>query len=393
MNVYLLLLKYILGSLKLKLHGEFCERFLNLLASNNISFWNVQKKKSNFYIEVYKKDILKIKKLRRKTLVHINIVEKNGAFKIFNKYKGRYGIIAGAISFLLIINFMSNRTWVIKVTGNVKNSEAEIIYALENLGVSAGIKTNKINTDILKQRLILNLDNVSWASLNKQSSVLEVNIKEYDEEKPNYDEPCNIIALCDGIISEIKVNIGLCEVKSGQTVKAGQLLVSGIISDSGSNKAVHSIGEIYAFVPDTFKTEINKTGKRKAFTGDLIKKNTVEIFNFKLPLFLNSPKNNVDIETKTKNVTFFKRQLPIKIHTKVYKPYKNEEFIVLSSEVLSIAEERLKLKMEEENAKNYEIISCDVRETENSYVYTAKIRKTIDIAKQENLKINDEILK
>ena len=78
---------------------------------------------------------------------------------------------------------------------------------------------------------------------------------------------------------------------------------------------------------------------------------------------------------------------------KSIKSYKIEKYSVLSNEVLTLAEEQLRIKMEEEKAKNYEVISCNVQETKNSYIYTAKIRKTINIAKQENLKINDEILK
>jgi hypothetical protein len=127
------------------------------------------------------------------------------------------------------------------------------------------------------------------------------------------------------------------------------------------------------------------------YANEQIHKNTVEIFNFELPLFLSVPKENCDIELKTKNLCFYKRQLPIKVRTSVYKPYVNEKYSVMPNEVLSVGEERLKVKMSEQNAKNYEIISCNVQENENSYIYTAKIRKTIDIAKKEILKINEEI--
>ena len=390
MNFLILFFKYLLGTLTLELHGEFCERFLNILAANKITFWNVLKKKDKFYIEIYKKDILKIKKLRRKTLVKVKIKNKKGAFKIFRRYKYRYGVLVGGFCVFLILNYMSNRTWLIKVNGNNINSETEILSALNDLGVYCGIKTNKINTDILKQRLILSFDNISWASINKQASVLEVNIKEYENEKPNYQEPSNIVALCDGIISEIKVNIGSCEVKLGQTVKKGQLLVSGIISDSGSNSAVHSTGEIYAFVPENFTTEIEKYNNEKVYLDNEIKKRKLEIFNFNFPLFLNLPNGTCDTVVVSKNISFFKRVLPIKVITTTYKPYKNEVSTVLSNQVLNIAEERLKEKMKNENAKNFEILSCKVTEKEESFVYSAKIRKTINIAQQEILKINDE---
>ncbi len=390
MKVFFFVIKYLLGTIRLELKGEFCERFLNILAVNKIMFWSVYKRKDAFYIQIYKKDLLKVKKLRRKTLIKIKIVKKFGAFKLAHKYKNRYGILVGAVCFILILNFMSNRTWVFKITGNIENKESEIIATLNELGVYIGIKTKDINTDVLKQRLILSYDNLSWASLNKQASVLEVNLKEYDSQTLNEEEPCNIVALTDGIIAEVKVNMGLAEVKTGQTVKKGQLLVSGIISDSGNKKAVRAAAEIYAFVPDVFKTEILKQDNIKIYSEDVIKKRTVEVFGIKLPLFLNIPKTDCDIEKSVNNVKFFKKQLPIRIHTTTYKPYKTKQIEIVTNEVLNIAEERLKAEMDILKVKNYEIISCDVVETEKSFIYSARIRKTIDIAQTQKLKIIDE---
>ena len=58
MNVFIVLYRYFLGTLKIKISGDFAERFFNVLAADRIRFWNIEKKNDYFYVCILKKDML-----------------------------------------------------------------------------------------------------------------------------------------------------------------------------------------------------------------------------------------------------------------------------------------------------------------------------------------------
>ena len=285
MNLISRMFLYLLGTLTLRLSGEYCERLLNVLAFHNISFWKPVRKKEFFYITVMRKDIKAIRILRRNTGVQVKIVKKSGFPLVYNKYKHRYGLIVGLMLFIVLINFMSARMWMIKVNGNINVAEEEINYFFETRGVYPGISMNKINSDILKQQLIMSFKNIAWASVNKQGSVIEVNITEFTPEYES-NSPCNIISKYDAVIKKIDVSKGTVNVKIGDTVSENQILVSGVVGYGAGNSFVHSKGKIIAEVRLTETIKINKNQEFSTPTGYKNKRYLLDIMSMKLPLYL-----------------------------------------------------------------------------------------------------------
>lgn len=390
MNMFIKLYNYFCGTIQIEIFGEFSERFLNILAAEKIKFWKVKKINEYIYVECYKKDILKIKKLRRKAFVTVKIISKFGFPLVLNKYKNRYGIAVGIALFFILLLIFSNHLWVINVNGNKDINSKEVINSLYSLNVTEGMKLSKIDTDVLKQKLILSSDNISWASLNIEGCVLNVNISEFNDSFTFDNPPCNLIALSDGIITKMNIHSGNYVVRIGQTVTKGQVLVSGITTEKGVNSFIHSSGEIFASVPDTVNITVNKTFNYKSSTGEHKNKFFVKIFNCYIPLNFGDFYGNFNETFSAKEIHLFGEKIPIKIikHSAIY--IENKQKQMNYEEAYNYALKELEEKLKNQKAIDYRILNTKNKNTNDEFLFTFNIRKTVDIAKKEYFKIIDE---
>ena len=148
--------------------------------------------------------------------------------------------------------------WDINVTGQEGLSEKEILKTLEGYGLYMGSYIPNINTARLENELVIDTDELSYASINLRGTVAEVVVRERKErDVENISVPSNLVASCDGQIEAIEVRGGVPTVKKGQIVKKGQLLVSGVIdSRAVGYRLVRARGEVYARISRSFTAEI-----------------------------------------------------------------------------------------------------------------------------------------
>lgn len=368
MNLLSRFFLYFLGTIRLRINGEYCERFLNILAANSISFWNPNVKKGVFYITVLRKDIKKIRFLRKNIGVKIKIVKKNGFPLIINKYKYRYGLIIGAILFIVSLNILQKGMWNIKVNGNEKIKDIEIIEFLNNNNVNYGKIMKNIDTDILKQKLLLSFDNIAWASLNKQGSVLEVNITEFESENTSK-TPYNIVAECDGVIKHIKVSTGSVNVKLGDTVVKNQVLVSGIINYGYGNSFVEPKGKILAEIKADKVIKISKKQNNKIYTGSIKNNYSVEIMGLKIPLYIKNEKNKYETVNSVRKLNFFGGEIPIKIYNDKYVFFNETTFEIDSAVAQEMAYKSLVDEFNNIDADNVNIQLYNFSEKDGYYIF------------------------
>jgi len=159
-------------------------------------------------------------------------------------------LAVGMVLFLMIIYGFSSFIWSVEVQGTESVNPQKLLNELESLGVKPGVFKPNIDTMSIENQLIIDLPEISWASLELRGSRAILRVKESVLPPPiiDKDTPCNIVAAKDGIIDKMIVLDGQAVAKEGQTVRKGQLLVSGIIdhSDTIGVRYVHSMGQIIA---------------------------------------------------------------------------------------------------------------------------------------------------
>ncbi len=174
--------------------------------------------------------------------------------------------------------------------GNSTIDNDYILKAFEKHGVKVGAKISDIDAKDTAQLVVGEIENLSWAAVNRKGSVIVIEVREKVIAPKIYDDktPTNVVAKDDGVIMSIDVLYGTEETKPGWAVTKGDLLISGVVSHAdGKEVFIHADGYVKALVK-----------KSEKFTEDNISlhslknekvRNSVFFFGIKIPLGLKTP--------------------------------------------------------------------------------------------------------
>ena len=158
-----LLMKIILGYVRIEVEGYYIERFINLCTSRKILIWNLKRECGvKVLLNIGIKDFKKISDIAKRTKCKVRIKEKKGVPFLLYRYKKRK-IFAVFLLIVLIILFISSRyIWNIEILFQDNQVIENLDKDLEILGLKPGIAKNKIDTDKIINDIRLNRSDVAW---------------------------------------------------------------------------------------------------------------------------------------------------------------------------------------------------------------------------------------
>jgi len=297
---------YIKGYVIIFVEGYFLEKFVNICTRRQIFIWDIKKKKnSTMTMKVSTKGFKMLRPIARKTGCRVRIKKKRGVPFIVHRYKRRKTFIAGAILFVFLFYFMSSFVWSIEVEGNEKLATEVIMDKVYELGVKPGVLKYRVDPNDVASTLMFDINELSWASVVVKGTKVKIEVAE-GVEKPKLvrkDSPCDIVASKDGVIKSIFVKSGLEGVKVGETVKEGQVLISGTVpvkNQEDNPRILHAIGDVTARTWYDAKETVETKVFEKVRTGRKKDNLSLVLFSKKIDLFhRNSPfgeYDKVDIE-------------------------------------------------------------------------------------------------
>ncbi len=269
-----------------------------------------------------------------------------GAFK---RTKYKKGIMIGAIIGLLMIVFSSFLVWDIRIEGNSALPEAAVIYSLSEAGFSIGDIWSEKDLSAIEAKLLLFRDDISWVNINRRGSVAYVEIRERGKSEDEQDGESsgvagfsNIVASKAGVVEEITVNSGMAAVSVGDVVKAGDILIMGVLPEEAGGGFCKAEGRVYARVYDSVCTEVSKKQEYFEISSRKINKISLKFFKFNINIFKRYGKvpDDCDIIEQTDPISLFDRAaLPASItierrvnYKKAFKSLGDDELVSISSQ-------------------------------------------------------------
>lgn len=381
--------RFLRGYIKIAIIGDYTEKALNLCAANKISFWNSKIIKNGIETCIFIKDFSALRNIMRGSKLRVHILEKRGLPIKLYKNRKRYGLYIGAVWLFIFLKFMSGFIWIIDVEGNNKTETYDILSACKKIGITEGIKKDSINPKIKREELLLEIDTLAWAALNIEGSRLTVNVSEI-EPRPNSDaSPTNLLASADGIIKRIDITSGNCLVKTGDTVKKGDVLVSGIIETALGTRFVKSSGSIIAETTRSLTAEQNYTYIKEYETGKIRHRSVLELFTLKIPLYLGNVTEDYNEEQKINNLKLFENTLPIKIYRKEFRIKRKEKITLNDTEISSLLKENIEKQLAEKGVKDYTLVSEKTEPTDNGIKTEVLVKSTENIAESSKILISE----
>lgn len=383
--------RFFAGYLTITFCGEKAEEILNAAAKNHIELWNLRCRKGEITGNISIKKFRRLRIAKRGIKCRIKIIKKTGFTFYINRYVNRAGFFVGIVLFFLLLELLSNFIWIINVEGNINISNSEILNSCKEIGIKECMPKRKINNKYDAQRLLLCKKELAWASLNVEGCVLTVNLSEAEiTDKESRKLPSNLKASFEGEINKIDINSGNAVIKVGDTVSKGDLLVSGIVERLSSTIFVHSDGEIIASTTRVFSAQGDFSQKVKYEKGNIIKRNAIEIFNLKIPLFFGTVKGDHKVEKKVKNLKLFDKNIPLRIATERITQIAEKNVTYDEAALTEILYSDIQKQIQELNPIKFEEYNREVIPTDSGILLKITYKCEENIATQEKILLSTE---
>ena len=266
------------GYVLIQVRGNQLERFLNLCENQGIGFHNIELCNSNEFTAILSvSDFFQLQPARRKTQVHIRILEKSGFSFFLKKGLRRKAFFAGLLGGILILLFFHSHIWQIRISGNRMYSTPEILKFLDREGISPGIASKNVSCSLIADLLRKQYPNITWAAARKNGTELLLTIQEGipEPEAVKENEICDLVAEETGTVVKMVTRSGYPKVRPGDTCERGDTLVLGtfpILNDAQETvryEQVHADADIYIERQIPYYREYPLSRKEKVFSGEV----------------------------------------------------------------------------------------------------------------------------
>jgi len=264
------LVRKLLGYVVLRVNGASPETAANRLARARIPFWGFRKPDEfTCLLCVRRRDGPRALALLRRAQLDAALAGEYGAPRALRFLKRRRLFLLLAFASLAAVFTMTRFVWFLRVEGNVSVPSEQILRELADLGVGFGTPCSSIVPQDLKNRMLVRIPALGWLTVNRAGGVATVVVREREPAAKIADRltPTNLIASRAGLLTDVSVLSGYPACEKGQTVRAGQLLVSGYADYGCCTHACRAIAEVYArtWRPQNVLTP-DEYG-RKSYTG------------------------------------------------------------------------------------------------------------------------------
>ena len=333
--------------------------------------------------------------LAEKNGIVFTLVKARGLPVLFSGYLKRYGLIAGVLAGLAVMVVSQLFVWSISIAGNDKVPKSEILSALGQCGVKVGAFIPPIDSYEKANEFLMICRDISSCTVSIDGNRMTVTVlerapvPEIADTKGYY----NVVASRDGVIVDIDAADGTPEVKEGDTVVEGQLLINSFIAgNNGTFRPTHARGRVLAEVREKYEITVPLERSFKRFTGNSSSKRRMILLGTEFDLCFNdsSPYEYFDTVVSEKDIKLFGTvELPAESVTVTYYEYVPEKELISFAAAESIAREELANALAEAGG---EISGCEVEtvfdEEKGACVLTADAALIVEIGVEREYTLN-----
>lgn len=349
------LLEYFAGTALMKELPDKKNAALRLLQEKGVEFFDLHEEDGRACFRIFKKD-LGIKELAECA----ETVSESGFFRDLAKSLRRPGLYIGALILAAGLILSDSIIWDVRFVRNGAENAERIKTAAERCGIESGAFIAGIDRRAAEARIMAECPDVSYVRINMEgtTAVIVTDERIVPPEKKDGDG-ADLCASEDGYVIRYETYAGRTVCEKGQTVKRGDVLISGTYETFHHGAAnVRARGRVFALVKRSFVCETPVTAFEKTYTGREKTRRSLSLFSFRLGGG-KAPANEggaaFDENEEERAVTVFNAvTLPLKLKKTTYR-----EYIVTNRRV---GEEEAAEELEKLCARQYADITSDAEE-------------------------------
>jgi len=373
-----ILLKYLIGYVRITVEGYYIERFINMCTTSKILIWNLKREKGvKLYLNIGIQDYYRAVKVAKKLKCKTKIEKKRGIPFIINKYKKRKAFIISLLVLLIGIYISSNYVWNIEIQIEDNMQIENILEDVREAGLETGMRKSKVKVQEITNKIRLNRKDISWIGIDLKGTNAIVKVVKAKEAPELIDEKeyCHIVAQKGGTITKIIAQNGTAVVKPGDKVEQGQILIQGTMEGKYTGaRYVHSLGEVEAIVEYNKKEKIYYKKEENVRTGKKEKKYQIKINKFQINFYKTISKFKIcdTIEENKKLKIFSNLYLPISVTEITNYEVEKEIKEYSKEEAIEIGTKKLEEEIEAEIQNKKSILRKRCRSRRNRRIYRSK---------------------
>jgi len=350
------------NNIKVNINGKKIDLFIKKIVNNDIELFNIEYiSNSEINIIIDKKDYYKIKKI--KTIYKIKIVKKYGIDNLKDIIKYNKIIFLFLFICIIILIFLSNIIFSIKVVHNDEEIRDIIFKELNNNGIKIhGFKKNKKEINKIKDKILVEYkDKIEWLEIENIGTSYIVRLQtriipQIDDKKANR----NVVAKKNAVIKKIEAIAGNVDKQRGEYVKKGDIIINGSIKLNESIKEnIAADGIVFGEVWYTTTVSYPFIYQEDITTNEETTNIIYNFLNKEKILYGKKYKYKKNIETKKISSSF----LPIYISIEKNKQLKKIDYILTCDQAINKATIKGKKKMESKLKDSEYIISTKILST------------------------------
>lgn len=377
------ILRLMRGYVRIRITALSPQRFMNLCTVNEIELWDIRTDGSAFEMNLLVCDFLRLRPIVRKTRTKVVLLEKRGLPFSLRKWKKRKVFLCGSLICVCGLYVISLFLWDIELKQEGRLTKDMLLTFLQDNHIGYGSYIKGIDIDSAEKNLRDTYPFILWTSFRIEGTRLYVDVKENAAEGSiavSTDAvPSNLLSTVDGTVSSIITRTGIPQVQAGDTVKKGDVLVTGEIpvynDDETIREYMYVCADADVWVDTTlhYQKKLPFAYQKKVYTG-----NVKTAFYFRL--YKNSFStaglpgfDAYDIVTDLRQAKLLRDfYLPLYYGKIVYQEYMLTDFTYTSSEAKQILSAEFDKFYETLQEKGVQIIEKDVKIKKSGQSMTAE---------------------
>lgn len=263
------------GMLEAELVSAKLQWMLRQLSRHGIDLYQIRQEDmvtASFWIR--RRDWKRAQAICEEACEKIVLRRKKGLSWKLTLLRKRKTLVMGLILLMLAAMLLPTRILFVRVEGNHVIPSQRILEGAEACGISFGASRQRVRSEKIKNAMLFEIPELQWVGINTSGCVATISVRERTEPEPQTErrEVGSIVAERDGFLLSVIGTRGNLMVHAGQTVQAGDILISGYTDCGLTIRAECAEGEFLAQTGRELKVKTPLLWTRQVPTGSEKKK-------------------------------------------------------------------------------------------------------------------------
>lgn len=259
---------WLLDRVRFRVTGDAPQRFLTLAAQKGVQLRKVSGLPDGYCGEAAGADLQTLERLAGQGGWTLEIRRRAGPGRTMEWFCRRPGVMTGMVVLALLVRLLGGFVWNIEFGDLDSEQVDELRTVLGQYEIWEGAYLDEEKLSAAQLAVSGQTERFGWISLNFNSGCLVIESAPAEFQTVRMDETGALVAKAGGRLLALRAESGFTEVKTGQYVTEGQLLVNAYKLDrKGAVVEQAASGQIVARVEKTYEAVCRTEASKPVLTG------------------------------------------------------------------------------------------------------------------------------